>query len=89
MAQLTQANAALAARIPELEASATQEPAESPQTVEETSDRSEPLPLPDYARCSRCSLKRSVLRVDIPESFNVQLSKPATSKECPTGLREV
>jgi hypothetical protein len=44
MAQLTQANAALAARIPELEASATQEPAESPQAVEEEPERTEPHP---------------------------------------------
>jgi hypothetical protein len=42
MAQLTQANAALAARIPELEASATQEPAESPQRVADEPERAEP-----------------------------------------------
>ncbi len=42
IAQLTQANAALAARVPELEAPS--EPRESPETVKEEPERSEPRP---------------------------------------------
>ncbi len=42
MAQLTQANAALAARIPELEAPAPSEATGGPQTVEEEPERVEP-----------------------------------------------
>jgi excisionase family DNA binding protein len=42
IAQLTQANAALAARVPELEASSEQP--EAPETAEEAPDRAEPRP---------------------------------------------
>jgi excisionase family DNA binding protein len=42
IAQLTQANASLAAKVPELEAS--QEAADAPETVEEPPDRAEPRP---------------------------------------------
>jgi hypothetical protein len=42
IAQLTQANATLAARIPELEAPAESEPQESPESAGETPDTTEP-----------------------------------------------
>ena len=47
--QLTQANAALAARVPELEAP-QEEPSEAAETVEERPQRAEPRPAPGEAQ---------------------------------------
>ena len=49
IAQLTQANAALAARVPEL-AAPQEEPSEAAETVEERPQRAEPRPAPGEAQ---------------------------------------
>ena len=52
IAQLSAANAALAARIPELEAPPMQEPSESPETVEQEPEGTSPRPAAPPQRLS-------------------------------------